>query len=121
MQWDGVEANVSDVDPRSCALDLLQCPPVVEGAVGQVDADGCAVLLKHRRDKDVVAVEELVLDDEGVLVLWVVEKQRIKERQTSLSLAVECSVDVVEQAVANIDGIAGCCASKRPAVKFLGD
>jgi len=101
VQRDAVERHIREVYPLALPFNLLERPPVVPHPLWQVDANGCAVLLQHGGDEDVVAVEELVLDGEGVLVLGVEEEERVEQGQARGGLAVEGGVDVVEQAVAD--------------------
>ena len=68
-----------------------------------------------------VTIEELVVDREGIFVLWVVEEHGVQAWSTSLVLLIDSSVNVVEQLVTDADAISSSRRSYRPAVKFLVD
>lgn len=93
--------------------------PVVEDVVGEVGLDGAGAFLRDWGDKDGVAVEELEVVGEGVLVLWVEVEEGLKEGFAGLALPVEGCVDVVEESVASFDCLSGGLCDGGPVVKFL--
>lgn len=119
VQRDSIETDVREVDHGSGSLDALAGPVVVEDFVGQVDGHGCRVFFQHGRNEDSVAVEELVLDGEGVGVGGVVEPQWVQTGYSSGGLAVEGSVEIVKQSVAYCNSILSRRRGQWPAVVFL--
>ena len=93
VQGNGVDTDVCEVDHGAVTLDALAGPVVVEDFIGQVDGHGGRVFFQYRRDENGVAVEELVLDGEGVGVRGVVEPQGVQTGYTRGGLAVERSVE----------------------------
>ena len=121
MQRDSGERNVREVDRFPGADDALVGEEVVESVFGQVDGDVCAVFLGDGADEEGVAEEELEVDGEGVGVGGVLEEEGGEEGNTGFGLAVEVRVDVVEEAVAGVDGVLAGFGDGGPVVEFLGD
>lgn len=121
VERDGVEAYVGEVDVLAVSLDALAGPVVVEDILGKVDGDGGRVFFEDGGDEDAVTVEELVLDAEGFGVGGVVEEEGVQAGQAGGGLAVEGSVEVVQEPVPDCDGVLGCGPGKRPAVVLLAD
>lgn len=61
------------------------------------------------------------VDGEGVGVGGVLEEEGGEEGNTGFGLAVEVCVDVVEEAVAGVDGVLAGFGDGGPVVEFLGD
>jgi hypothetical protein len=121
VEWDFREINVVESDLGAFALDNLPTVECVEAVVGEVDSDAGAVLFCDGRDEDVGAVEELQSVAEDVRVVRVVEEERVNERCAVDSLLVERCVDVVEQTVADVVGVASGFCDGLPEVKFMWD
>lgn len=77
------------------SADGLASGPLVEDIIGQVVLELGAVLLGNGAYKDTISVEELEIDGVGVLIVGVVEEQRVESRGTSLVLLVDGGVDVI--------------------------
>ena len=115
------EGNVIEGDFGALALYDLPGVEGVEAVVGEVDGDAGAVLFCDGRDEDVGAVEELQGVTEDVGVIGVGEEEGVDQRGAVDGLLVEGGVDVVEQAVADVVGVAGGFCNGLPEVEFLGD
>jgi hypothetical protein len=121
-----VEGNLSEIDViesdlSAFALDDFPSIEIVEAVVGEVDGDAGAVLFCDGRDKDVRAVEELQGVAEDVRVVGVGEEEWVDQRSAIDGLLVESGVDVVEQAVADVVGVASGFCDGLPEVEFLGN
>lgn len=88
MQQDTGKRDICKINPRPIALDLLVCPEVEENLIWEANRDIRAMLLRNRTGKKIIPIVELVLNVEGIRVLWVLEKQRIQHRQHRLALPV---------------------------------
>jgi hypothetical protein len=114
-------AQVLDEDALALALDLGVGVEVVEDVLGEVGGDGGGVLLDDGADEDAGAEEVLRLDAEGVGVVGVQVEERADEWGAVEGLVVESGVDVIEQAVTDVDRLAGGLGNAVPAVELLGD
>lgn len=114
-------AQVLDEDALALSLDLGVGVEVVEDVLREVGGDGGGVLLDDGADEDAGAEEVLGLDAEGVGVVGVEVEERADERGAVKGLAVECGVDVVEQAITDVDCLAGSLGDAVPAVELLWD
>lgn len=135
-----MQRDVRDVDlggdVLALAADGLAGAPFVEDVVGEVVLQAGAVLFGDGADEDAVAVEELQVDGEGVLVVGVVEEERVQSGSAGLVLLVGGGVDVVNwlslaacshleaggpltELVSNGDALAGRLGDLRPAVELL--
>lgn len=94
MHLDVGEFNLSRL-VLGTSTDGLASGPLVEDIIGQVVLELGAVLLGNGADQNTVSVEELEIDGVGVLIVGVVEEQRVESRGTSLVLLVDGGVDVV--------------------------
>jgi hypothetical protein len=121
VQGDFSEVHVVEGNFGACAFDNVPGVEGVEAGVGEVDGDAGAVLFGDGRDEDVGAVEELQGVAEDVGVVGVGEEEGVDERGAVDGLLVEGCVDVVEQAVADVVGVAGSFCDGLPDVEFLGD
>lgn len=92
MQGDRIKSDICNVDVRAISLDSLECPEIVEGGVWKRDTDACAILFKHRGNKNVVTEEELVLDGKRVFIARVVVEEGVEDGQTGEGLAVKSGV-----------------------------
>ena len=115
------ERNILKRNLSSLALNNLPSVEVVEAVVGEVDANAGGVFFGDGGDEDVGAVEELELVAEDGRVVWVVEEHGVDQGRAVDCLLVQGGVDVVEQAVADVVGVAGCFGNLGPVVKFLRD
>lgn len=114
-------ALARDGDARAAALDAPVRVPVVEGVVGQVDVDARGVLLGHGGDEQARAEEVLQLERRGAPVARVQEDDGVDGRGAVDALPVHGRVQVVEQAVADGDVLAGRGRRRGPAVQLLRD
>lgn len=121
VQRDFSEVHVVEGDLGASTLDDFPGVEGVEAGVGEVDGDAGAVLFGDGRDEDVGAVEELQGVAEDVGVVGVGEEEGVDERGAVDGLLVEGGVDVVEEAVADVVGVAGGFCDGLPDVEFLGD
>ena len=121
MQRNRGESNVRKVDGCALADDPLVGEEVVEDILRKIDRDVRAVLLGNGANEEGVSEEKLEVDRESVGVGGVLEEERGEERHAGLGLAVEVRVDVVEEAVARVDGVLAGFGDGGPVVKFLGD
>lgn len=102
---DGRDVDVADEVVGGAAVDARVGVPVVEDVVGEVDADAGRSLLRDGGDDDAGAEEVLQLEGPGGRVARVVEEHGAHGRRAVGVLAVQGSVDVVQQAVANVNGL----------------
>ena len=63
------------------------------------DRDRCCILLGHRRDEDGRAEEELEVNAEGVVVLWVFVEEGVQDGGAIDWSLMERSVEVVDETV----------------------
>lgn len=102
---DGRNVDVADEVVGGTAVDACVGVPVVEDVVGEVDADAGRPLLRDGGDDDAGAEKVLQLEGKGGRVVRVVEEHGAHGRRAVSVLAVQSSVDVVQQAVANVNGL----------------
>ena len=121
VQGDFGEVDVVEGDFGAGAFDDFPGVEGVEAVVGEVDGDAGAVLFGDGRDEDVGAVEELEGVAEDVGVVGVGEEERVDQRGAVDGLLVESGVDVVEQAVADVVGVASGFCDGFPDVELLWD
>jgi hypothetical protein len=121
VEWDFSEIDVVESDLGAFALDDLPSVECVKAVVRKVDGDASAVLFCDGRDEDVGAVEELQSIAEDLRVVRVGEEEWVDQRSAVDSLLVESGVDVVEQAVADVVGVASGFCDGLPEVEFLRD
>jgi len=112
---------VVNTDRTTVAADTLVRVPVVEDVIGQIDIDTARILLRNRGDEKTRAVEVLELETEGLDVVRVEEEHRVEDGRAVESLAVESGVNVIQQAVTDVDSLAGGLCDDGPAVEFLRD
>lgn len=101
------------------AVDDLVGVPVVEVVLGQVDVDGVGVFFEDGGDEETGSVEELEVLGEGVGVGGVVVEDGGEGGCAVLVGAVHGRVHVVEEAVADLNGLLGGFGDGGPAVEFL--
>lgn len=121
VQGDFSEGDVVEGDFGTGAFDDFPGVEGVEAVVGEVNGDAGAVLFGDGRDENVGAVEELQGVAEDVGVVWVGEEERVDQRGAVDGLLVEGGVDVVEQAVADVVGVASGFCDGLPDVELLRD
>ncbi len=99
------DIGIVDIESFVLALTIerLEREEVVEDVLGEVSGDGGSVFVGNGRDKDGVAVEELEVDGEGVVVLWVLVPERVEDGGAVNVGLVEGGVDVVRQTVTVIN------------------
>ena len=119
---DGGEVDVVELD-ETAALDVRagEVVEVVESLVGEVRVHARRVLLEHRRDEDGVPKEELGVDPERVRVLGELVPERVQHGRAVRVRLVERGVNVIEQAVPDVERVAGGLRDRGPAVKLLAD
>ena len=76
-----------------------------------------ALLLKQKHLR--VTIEELIVNCEGIFVLWVVEEHGVQAWSTSLVLLIDSSVHVVEQLVTDANAVPRSRSSYGPTVELL--
>lgn len=121
VQRDFSEVHVVEGDLGASTLDDFPGVEGVEAGVGEVDGDAGAVLFGDGRDEDVGAVEELQGVAEDVGVVGVREEERVDQGGAVNGLLVESGVDVVEQAVTDVVGVASGLCDGLPDEEFLGN
>jgi len=121
VQRDFGEIDVLEGDFCAFAFDDFPGVEGVEAVVGKVDGDASGVLFCDGGDEDVGAVEELQGVAEDVGVVGVGEEERVDQGRAVDGLLVEGRVDVVEEAVADVVGVAGGSGDGGPDVEFLRD
>ena len=96
--------------------------PIVKDAVlGEVDVDAGGAFLGDGGDEEAVAVKVLQVEGVRLGVLGVEVKHGVDQGGAVDGLLVQGGVDVVEQAVADVDGLAGALGDDGPAVELLAD
>lgn len=102
---DGRDVDVADDMVGGTTVNARVSVPVVEDVIREIDADAGAPLLRDGGDDDAGAEEVLQLEGEGGRVVGVVEEHGAHGRRAVGVLAVQGSVDVVQQTVANVNGL----------------
>lgn len=102
---DGRDVDVADEVVGGTTIDARVSVPVVEDVIREIDADAGRSLLRDGGDDDAGAEEVLQLEGEGGRIVRVVEEHGAHSRRAVGVLAVQGSVDVVQQAVANVNGL----------------
>lgn len=118
---DGRCADVLDGVGGCAAADGLVRVPVEEEVVGEVDVYACGALLRDGGDDETRAVEVLVLECPGRLVVGVDVQHGQEGGRAVDGGGIHGTVDVVEETVADGDGFPGAFCDRGPAVEFLGD
>lgn len=118
------EGDVGGVDvgesvEGGAAADGLVGVPVVEEVVGQVGIDAGGALGEDRGNKEAGAVEKLVLQGPGLLILGVHVEHGRQHGAAVGGGPGHGGVHVVEQAVADGDGLAGALGNRLPEVELL--
>lgn len=121
VERDISQALVLDGGGLALAVNDVKSVPVIEDIVGKVDINTGRVLLSDGSDEETGTVEVLVLEAKGVGVLGIKVEHGVDHGGTIQGLLVLGSVDVIEQAVADIDGLAGGLSHTLPAVELLAD
>lgn len=120
MQGDGGEADGREIDGGAGALDGGLGIPIIEHVIRQVDGHARGVLVDDGTHQHRVAEEELRVDAVGGRVGGVEEPERVEGRGAVDGLRVHGRVDVVEHAIADIDGgFGGDGHAVGPVVEFL--
>ena len=94
---------------------------VVEELVGVVHAHACGVRVDDGGDEDGGPEEELRVDREGVVVLREGEPEGTEDGRPVLLRLVERGVEVVDEAVARVEGVSSRLRGRRPAIELLAD
>lgn len=118
---DGRGVDAGDEVVCSAAGNLGVGVPVVEDVVGEIDADAGGALRSDGGDNQAWAEEVLELQGPGGRVVGVLEEHRGDCWLAIGGVAVHGSIDVVEQAVTDVNGLAGAAGHGRPAVKLLAN
>lgn len=118
-QGDGGDVDVVEGVRTAFAVDDLVRVPVVVVVLGEVHGHAGGPLFRHGGDHDAGAEEILQLERPRGLVLRVVEEDRRDAGGAVCGGALHGRVEVVEQAVADADGLAGGGGDGGPAVKLL--
>ena len=107
VQRDVGEGLVGEGDVGAGAAELGVGPQVEEDVVGEVGGDRGAVFVRDGADEYGRAEEVLQVDAEGVGVGRVEVEERAEQGRAVDRLPPEGGVDVVEELVADTDGLAG--------------
>lgn len=114
-------ADIGEGDVCALAVESGAGVPVVEDVLGKIGVDRRGVFGGHGADEEGIAVEELQVCREGVFVLGVEVEEGLEEGLAGLRLAVEGCVDVVEELVADCDGLLCGLGDAVPVVVLLWD
>lgn len=106
VQRDLGEADVRQLHLLALAFDDLVRVEVVKAVVGKVDGDARLVLLRHRRDEEGIAEEELQVVAEGVRVVRVEKEEWVQRGRAVDALLLRGRVEVVKEAVPDVEGAA---------------
>ena len=60
------------------------------------DRDRCSIVVRDRRNEDGVAEEELAVKSIGVRIFWILEPNRVENRDSIHVRLVESSVEIVK-------------------------
>ena len=99
MHRDSGIINVIEGDVLALALQWFKSEEVVEDVLGEVGGDGSDVLVRNWRDKDRIAVEELKVNGESVVILRILVPERVEDRRAVGICLVEGSVDIIHETV----------------------
>lgn len=106
---------------KRCVREWRRLKTYVEDVVGDVDLDGGAVLLGHWRHENGVPEEELRIDRVGGRFVGIEEPEWIEGWNALHCLLVKRRIKVVEQPIADVDGVSCGGSDTLPAVKLLRD
>jgi hypothetical protein len=113
--------DICQADIRRLSFHRLVCEEIVEPVIGEIDVDRSRVFFKNWTDENAWTEEKLELDVVCLRILGVLEEQRLESGCSVRVLFVKGRVEVVEQAIAHVDGVFRCLGDQRPAVEFLRD